>query len=459
MKRQEVRIIGPSAYLPDARRASQRAINLYMSRGEGVGEDRALVLASAPGLVSFLDLGATIRGSYQSAGRWFVVAGNKLYEVFATGSSTERGTLATSSGYVSMRSGQTQLVCVDGTNGYVLNLTSNVFAQITDPDWRGSEWVSELDGFFIFSEPDSDQFYLSEIDNPSSLDALDFYTADTKPDKIITHRVHKRELYLFGETSTEIWVNSGGLDFPFTRYNSTPIDIGTVGNRSAVATLDSLIFVGKSDTGQGYVYELQGHQPVRISTEAVENALMSATDLSEVSLWSYHTVGAEFVGLNAPGMPTTWVYDTSTRQWHERGYLNAGAWAPFPADFITHMDGVQYACNGDTIYTLDGNAIDGSPMTRERTMPHLFAPSLDPINYKGLELSCSTGEGGNITLEISNDGGKTFGPPLQRSLGATGRWMQRIRWLGLGTSYDRVFRIRCTDDVDLTIVGGAIEGQ
>ncbi|MCK8275895.1 hypothetical protein, partial [Erwinia amylovora] len=89
------------------------------------------------------------------------------------------------------------------------------------PDWLGSNYVAEMDGFYIFVRPDSDVFYISAIDNGSNIDALDFSTADAKPDKIITHRVHKRELYLFGETSTEIWINSGGLDFPFVRYNST----------------------------------------------------------------------------------------------------------------------------------------------------------------------------------------------------------------------------------------------
>jgi hypothetical protein len=459
MKRQEVRIIGPSAHLPDARRASQRSVNLYMSRGEGVGEDRSLVLASCPGAKVFLAMSALIRGSYQSAGRWFVVSGDKLYEVWATGVSTERGTLLTSSGYVSMRAGQGQLVLVDGNNGYVLNLTTNAFARITDVDWLGSRWVSELDGFYIFVRPDSDQFYVSAIDDGANIDALDFSTADAKPDKIVTQRVHKRELYLFGETSTEIWINSGGLDFPFTRYNSTPIDIGCVGLRAAINTLDSLMFVGRSDSGQGYVYELQGHQPVRISTEAVESALAQCEDISRVTMWTYHTVGAEFVGINAPGMPITWVYDTSTRQWHERGQLVDGEWSAFPAEQVTHLDGVHYAINESTIYTLEGTNIAGEPLTRERTMPHLVLPSLDPINYKALELACLTGSGGNITLEISNDGGRTYGPPLQRSLGATGRYMQRTRWLGLGTAFDRVFRLRVTDDTDFTLYSGSLEWQ
>jgi hypothetical protein len=79
------------------------------------------------------------------------------------------------------------------------------------------------------------------------------------------------------------------------------------------------------------------------------------------------------------------------------------------------------------------------------------------VTYRGLELACTSGHGGNITLEISNDGGFTFGPPLIRSLGAVGRWMQRVRWLMLGAARDRVFRLRCSDAVPLTIHAAAVD--
>jgi hypothetical protein len=453
-----IKFIGPSEHLRDARRACQRSVNLFMSRGEGLGEDRALILASTPGLQTFLTLtGKTIRGAYVAVDRMFVVADKYLYEVDADATYVQRGQLLSTTGFVSMVHGRDQLVLVDGSSGYVMNLISNGFDRITDSDWRGSRWVEEMDGYFIFVAPDSDQFYLSQIDDATSLDALDFSSADAQQDLIVTLRVHKRELYLFGQNSTEVWVNSGDPDFPFVRYNSTPIDVGCVGIRAATNTIDSLIFVGRTEAGQGYVYQMNAHQPVRISTIAVETALAQSDDISQASLWCYHVGGAEFVAVNAPGMDTTWVYDTSTQVWHERGELVAGEWTPYRADMVVHMAGTHYACAEDKMYTVAGTSIAGTPLTRERTLPHLFKPSLEPLNYRSLELACATGEGGNITLEISNDGGHNFGPPLERSLGATGRFMQRVRWMWLGASRDRVFRLRCTDDIDLTIYSGVID--
>jgi hypothetical protein len=454
--RRVVQAVGPSYHLADRKAAVQRAVNLYLSQVAALGEDKQLIMESAPGLVEHLDLGATIHGSYNADGRWFVVAGNGLYEV-TSGSSVFRGTVVASDA-VSMKHGRDQLVVVNGPQGWVFNLTTQAYAQITAEGWRGSTWVEEIDGYFIFVPPSSDQFYISAIDDAAALDALDFSSADAQPDNIVTHRVRKRELHLFGSRSTEIWINSGDPDFPLTRYNSTPIDVGIVGRRAAAVTTDSLVWVGQTERGRGYVYEMQGHQPVRISTEAVEEAL-DAGDMDNASMWSYHTKGHEFVAVNAPGMSATWVFDLATREWHERAELVDGAWSALRADHVTYFDGAHYCAIGTKLYRLDRSVYElaDGPLVRERTWPHLVEQAFEPISYRGLELACSTGNGGNVTLEISNDGGSVYGPPLLRSLGATGQRMQRVRWMGLGSSRDRVFRLRVSDAVPFSIHAAAVD--
>jgi len=454
-----IKVVGPSYMLVDRKSAVQRAVNLYMRSVEGLGEDKQVVLDSAPGLSLLVDLGADIRGSYNAGGRWFVVAGHSLYEVTTAGVTTLRGTLGSAAGYVSMKHGRDQLVIVDGNGGYVLRLKTNAFFSIADPDWLGSALVDELDGYFIFVDPDTDQFYISAIDDGSSIDALDFSSADTNPDKIIAHKVRKRELHLFGELSTEIWINSGDPDFPFVRYNSTPIDVGIVGKRAVVSAADTLVWVGKTDRGQGYVYKMDGHQPVRISTQAIEEALKESSDLSQASLWTYHIEGNEFVCINAPGLETTWCYDFSSGQWHERGEFIDGAWQPLRVDQLTFVDGNHFAAAGQKLYLMSSGVyeVDGSPIVRERTWPHLMAPSFEPVSFRSVELACTTGHGGTVTLEVSNDGGFTWGAPLLRSLGVMGRWMQRVRWHMLGASRDRVFRLRCTDAVPFVIHAASVD--
>lgn len=457
--RREIRCVGPSAPLPDRKASVQRSINLFLRQITGLGEDKPVILESIPGLVERIDFGGQVRGSFSNGKREFVVAGLTLYET-TSGTAVSRGTI-NGSDWVTMEDGTGQLFIAAGANGYVLNMTSNVLAEVTDPDWRGSYDVAELNGVFIFIALDQpDQFYISAIDDGSTLDALDFSSADAQPDDIVTVRVLKQEAYFFGDLSTEVWTFVGDSDFPLVRYNSTPIDIGIVGRRAAIKAADTLIFVGKTERGTGIVYMINGHQPQRISNEAVEAALQaSGVDLSECSMWARQGVGYEHVGINAPGMPTTWVFDAATREWHEQAELVDGEYTALRVDQVSQLGTAQHAIAGEKQYTVDASTytLGGDVLVRERTWPHLISPSMEPVVYTGLELACTTGHGGNVTLEISNDGGFNFGPPLLRSLGAIGRWMQRVRWFPLGSARDRVFRLRCTDAVPFNIHGATVE--
>lgn len=459
MKRREIRCVGPSAPLPDRKASVQRSINLFLRQITGLGEDKPVILESIPGLVERIDFGGQVRGSFSNGKREFVVAGLTLYET-TSGTAVSRGTI-NGSDWVTMEDGTNQLVIAAGAQGYVFNMTSNTLAEITDPDWRGSYDVAELNGVFIFIALDQpDQFYISAIDDGSTLDALDFSSADAQPDDIVTVRVLKQEAYFFGDLSTEVWTFVGDSDFPLVRYNSTPIDIGIVGRRAAIKAADTLIFVGKTERGTGIVYMINGHQPQRISNEAVEAALQAdGVDLSECSMWARQGVGYEHVGIKAPGMSTTWVFDAATREWHEQAELVDGEYTALRVDQVSQLGTAQHAIAGEKQYTVDASTytLGGDVLVRERTWPHLISPSMEPVVYTGLELACTTGHGGNVTLEISNDGGFNFGPPLLRSLGAIGRWMQRVRWFPLGSARDRVFRLRCTDAVPFNIHGATVE--
>jgi hypothetical protein len=458
----EIRAIGGSYYLNDRKTAVQRTINMYPMLVEGLGEDSPLVLESVPGLSLVSDMGASIRGIYNADGRMFLAVGGLLKEMSTAETFTDRGALQSASGYVSMVNGTNQLAMVDGANLSVLNLDSNTIAAVTVAGWRGSKQVEFIDGFFIFVSPATEQFYITAIDNATVLNALDFSSADSQPDLIVAQISRKRELYLFGTRSCEVWIDSGAQAFPFVRYQGTPIDVGLVGGRAVTRAADTLVWVGQTERGGPYVYKMVGFQPVRISHQSVEQQL-AAADYTNATVWTYQEAGAEFVCINAPGMPTTWCWDASTEQWHERGELSVGAWAPFRVEHQAYFNGAHYVAAGTKLYKLSRSYHDlaGDALVRERTWPHLVTPSLEPRSYHGLELRCTTGDAvtGSITLEISNDGGSVFGAPLQRSLGAVGRRQQRVRWLALGTCAgggSRVHRLRCSDAVALTIQGATL---
>jgi hypothetical protein len=460
MASRDIRVIGGSYFLRDRKTAVQRSVNCYPMRVEGFGEDTQMVLESAPGLELVATLAGDVRGMRNADGRLFVVAGTTLYE-FVGGIAINRGAVPAGD-RVSMTNGTGQLAIVTSSDLLVFSLNTNTLSTVASEGWRGSTHVEYLDGYFVFVAPGTDQFYISAIDDADELDALEFSSADTQPDNIIAHVVRKREAYFFGTRSCEVWINSGDPDFPFARYQGTPIDVGAVGPWSVAKAADTLVWVGQTERGGPYVYRMDGYQPVRISDQCVEQ-LLEAADYANATCWAYQEAGGEFVCINAPGMSTTLVWDASTGIWHERAELVDGAWQRLRVDHHAYFNGAHYVGGGTKLYRMSREyaSLDGDARVMERTFPHFLQPSLEPISYPGLEIRCTTGSDtqGYITLEVSNDGGSVFGPPLRRSLGAQGQRQQRVRWLGLGTcpaGGSRVFRLRCTDAVHLTIQGAVL---
>jgi hypothetical protein len=153
--------VGPSYTLALRKADVQRSVNLHLVGMESPGK-APFVLQSVPGYALFATGAGAARGCLKTNDRVFFVLGSGLYELNIAGTLTLKGTLATSTGPVSMAYGISQLVVVDGTNGYVLTLATDVFAQITDPDFYGSDTVTFFDNYFVFIRPDTGQFYISD---------------------------------------------------------------------------------------------------------------------------------------------------------------------------------------------------------------------------------------------------------------------------------------------------------
>src|SRR5574343_1330315 len=96
--------VGPSYQLASRKASAQRCVNMYLVPMETSAKAQ-FILQSVPGLVLLADLGEAIRGVFVTGSRMFAVVGATLYELYAGGTSTARGTLLTSLGPVSMAYG------------------------------------------------------------------------------------------------------------------------------------------------------------------------------------------------------------------------------------------------------------------------------------------------------------------------------------------------------------------
>ena len=458
-----VSIIGPSYQLTTRKADVQRSVNLHLVGMETPGK-APFIMDSVPGLLLFAALGSPIRGSLTAAGRTFTVSGSTLYEVAADGSVTARGTLGTSTGVASMAYGLTQLVIVDGPNGYVLTLATNVFVQITAAGFYGSVRVRFIDNYFLFIHPNTQQFYISAINDATSDNPLDFASAESQPDNLIGFEVDHSEIWLFGSLSTEVWFNSGAAAFPFQRNRGASIEIGCQAANSVQKLDNSVFWIGQDINGSGIVFRSQGFQAARISTQAIEQAIQQSTDLASATAYTYQDRGLSFYCINAPGLTSTWCYEVSTATWAERCDLDSlGMFTQ------SRVQNYVFAFGKRLVGALDGNLYELShttymnyldPLVRMRITPHDVVPGRVRQFFSAFYLDCTTGTAaqgitGFVELSWSKDSGATWSNAITRSIGLTGQRFARLLWTLLGSARDRVWKIKYSGNTSFAIVDGA----
>ena len=62
-----------------------------------------------------------------------------------------------------------------------------------------------------------------------------------------------------------------------------------------------------------------------------------------------------------------------------------------------------------------------------------------------------------ITLSWSDDRGKSYGFPVEQTLGLGGEFKTTVTWNRLGYARDRVFRLQTSEPIKLALNGGFCE--
>lgn len=443
---------------------AQRSINLYAVSDPKGAEVSALY--GTPGLSLFAVAGTgPVRGELAASSndRNFAVSGSGLYEIFADGTTTLRGSLDGSAGTVTMADNGFQLGICDGDKVYMLTYVGNVFAKITDPDLPSSGGIDFVDGYFVVNENDTGKFYISGLYDGTTWAALDFASAESSPDKLVRAVSFVGQLGLFGTNTIEIWRNTGDSVFPFSRISgATPI--GCTSPYTILSLDTSVFWVGSNDQGSGVVYKAQGFTPTRISTNAIELILQKVTQPELLVAWSYQKQGHVFYVITGADLETSLVYDLSTQLWHETAYLNMGVFEQHLGSCAMYAFGkhlVGDRTNGN-IYELSEDVYtdNGDPLVRKRIYTHLI-DELKQIRYSQLELGLETGvglqsgQGSNplVSLRLSKDGARTWSDFYTTSIGAVGKYGQQVKWRRLGIAQQMTFEISISDPVKVAIFG------
>ena len=462
-------ILGSSYVTRSVNAADSRMVNIFPEVVPEGGKEPAF-LQRAPGLRLLQTVGnGPIRGLHAFGGYAYVVSGNSLYKLDASYNVTLLGTVA-NDGPVSMADNGIQLFVACNGPSYIYNTNTLAFGQITDPDFAGALTVSYLDGYFVFIEPNSQKLWVTQLLDGSSIDPLDFASAEGDPDGLISSIVDHSEVWLFGSNSVEVWYNAGNADFPLQRIQGAFNEIGCAATFS-VAKLDNALFwLGADARGKGIVYRAQGYTGVRVSTHAVEWQIQQYANIADATAYTYQQDGHAFYVLSFPSANATWVYDAATQAWHERaGFFNGaftrqrGTCQMFFNDLVTVGD-----YQNGSIYAYDQQlyADAARPQRWLRTWRALPTGqnNLKRSAQHSLQLDCESGVGLNtgqgsdpqVMLRWSDDGGHTWSREHWAPMGAIGAYGRRVFWRRLGMTMklrDRVYEISGTDPVPIFIMG------
>jgi hypothetical protein len=443
--------------------SAERAVNMA-AEIQQEGAKSPVALFSSPGLTSFASVGdGPIRCLHVMDGVLYVASGGEVYKVTSAGVATLIGAIPADPGAVYMVDNGTQIFLTVSPNAYIV--TSTTLTPIADPDFPGAASCAYMDGYGIFNDPDTGRFYVTGLLDFSTVDALDFATAESSPDDILRVFVDHRELWLFGKDSIEIWVNTGAADFPFERQTGTILERGTASGAS-VAKMDSSVFWLGDD---GIVYRAQGYQPSRISTHPLEQAIAGYSTISDAEAFTYTLDGHAYYVLTFPTAAATWVYDASTQQWHERDSrssdISLGRWR-----VQSHISCYGKHLVGDG---LNGTVWEMSPfvyaegdedLVRMIQFPPLYAEgrrafmsSLEVDMEVGAGLSSGQGSDPQIMLQWSDDGGNTWSNEHWRDIGGIGNYRTRVSWERLGSFRQRTIRLSVSDPVRCVIYSAQAE--
>lgn len=449
------------------------------------------------------------RGLFTTSGnRTFGVWGNGLFEILTDGTTRAHiGTLLTSAGIVRFAENGYQMIVVDGSYGYILELTSGAFAQITDeyfpginpPDpTKGPSHVACIDTYFLVNSRGTNRYYWSAPGYvPYAFDAsapsiknlwwgLQYGEKIGDADNIVAMIQVVSNLFIFGRDSMEVHYDSGDSRGQiFRRQENALANFGCLAPDSLCKYGNEVFWLGRDKSGTIGMFAMgQDFAPKRISLRGIETRIQTYSRLDDCWAYSYAVDGHGLIVFNFPtGISTdggdengaTWVYDVTSETWTRRTRWNStdGRAYRYAAQFTTQNFGKVIAGDGttDALYWFDSELLHNhTPTGSTEYIQGVFTTPITYDNNRMITIDAiqlnhqpgyapRSGQGSDPVwlMAKSSAMGIVFGYERPAPAGATGHYGQRTRWHKCGFGRLQVFRFRITDPIRRVVTGYSLD--
>lgn len=286
--------------------------------------------------------------------------------------------------------------------------------------------------FFVYGN----KIGYSPVGNFTGVTDNAFYAPTAAPDGLVRGFIHGGILHACGTKTMELWYQSGVGTDPLNRATRI-VPRGLAGRNCIASVAGELCFIGDDLD----VYVLQGTRPVSIlGSEAWVTRFLEGADMSTVVCSEQEIEGHAMFIINAP--IGTIAYSFKTRRWHKR--ITNG---------LAFYEYAYFAKRGNLLYGASRNAEKLAHISREYYSDDQAAPltfgtvinrtftahvpmrrGIDELGTirlegtKGIGQPAGQGNDPMVSMEISRNGGNTYGAGRSRAVGAQGEYGTRTKW-------------------------------
>lgn len=328
--------------------------------------------------------------------------------------------------------------------GALSHYNGTALSDVAFPDNANVSKVLSGAGRFIALRADTGKFYYTPVLG-STVDPLDFATAENQPDRLRDALFIDDILLLFGAETVEFWPNVSDPDLPFQPLEGRVIEKG-IRATGCAATI-----------GSTFAWVTNENQVCLSDENSIvsNNGLQERIEASEkVGLFTFVMGGNEFLCLQLDD--ETQVFNPRTGAWAEWMSYGFSRWVP--SCFSGGIFGSGF--DGRVLRFGEGHIDLGGQMER------LWTAGV-PIDGGGLKVSNAqvrVNVGQAVALEglysdpviemrMSRDGGQTWGAWKPKPLGVQGDYRREVSWraLGLASRPSLLMQFRVTDPVDVRV--------
>lgn len=389
------------------------------------------------------------RGAINWNGEHYRVMGSKLCVIGDNGSVAVLGDVGDDGKQVSFAYSFDRLAVTSNRNLFYLR--NNTLQEVTDPDLGDALDVIWIDGYFMTT--DGQFLIVTELNDPASINPLKYTSSEIDPDPIVAVVKQRNEVYAVNRYTIEVFYNTGGSLFPFSRVNGAQIQRGALGTHCAVPYEGAIAFLGSGHGESPGVFIGANATSQKISSREVDELLATYTEtqLADVVMEVVNDRSHALLWVRLPDR--TLVFDltaskaTGRQVWYTMSSSTGSTLAPYRGvDVIWCYDNWQV---GDTETSDIGHLDDSIATHYGDTVYWEFSTAIVYNESKGavfhsVELVGLPGrvdfeEEAYITTSYSVDG-RNWSQQRPLSIGTRGSRTKRLIWRRQGNM--RNFRIQ-----------------